>query len=53
MATPHTCPVCLGTMQVPGGFYGVNTTSTVLEKCRSCENGIVWDYNQDTIKTKK
>jgi len=48
MTTPHKCPVCLGTGNVPNGFYSgcggmwVSYSST-FDPCRSCcETGIVW-----------
>lgn len=51
MATPHRCPVCCGTGQVPLGFYmrdggsGWSATGTPTETCRSCwGGGIVWEY---------
>ena len=45
--TPHRCPVCLGTTNVPGGFYtccpgGTPTSDSAMEKCRTCVNGVVW-----------
>jgi len=46
MATPHTCPVCLGTGAVPpggtvGGTYQVPWSQT----CHACGGtGIVWEY---------
>jgi len=49
MKTVQRCPVCLGSGNVPGGFYNVcaghaecwNSTS-VMEKCRSCIDGLVY-----------
>ena len=44
---PSKCPVCGGNGLVPNGFYGQTagqwvSTSTVPEKCRSCDGkGIV------------
>ena len=47
---PFICPVCLGTMKVPQGFYGLRdsfggwtTNNMTPEPCRSCNNtGVVW-----------
>lgn len=39
---PHKCPICGGRGTVPHGFYGITTSSTVSESCRSCVNGIIW-----------
>lgn len=44
---PHCCPVCLGKMVVPNGFYlSVGQTSTTSsaspEPCRTCDGGIIW-----------
>jgi len=41
---PYCCPVCEGCGTVPNDFYmklGFST-DTAREKCRSCENGIIW-----------
>lgn len=40
---PWRCPVCEGRGSVPAGFYtnGIST-STSNEKCRSCEDGVIW-----------
>lgn len=45
---PHKCPICLGTGNVPGGFYnccpgGYPTSANTMEPCRSCEKGIIWE----------
>ncbi len=54
------CPVCNGTMSVPLGFYshtissGSTTGVPVLEPCRSCKNGLIFDeilLNFDKVKT--
>lgn len=53
MKTPHRCPVCLGTTNVPGGFYnccpgGTPTSTNTMEKCRACYgSGIVWEPDQE------
>jgi hypothetical protein len=41
---PYRCPVCMGTMKVPRGFYAgfAYSTDTDTEECRACESGIVW-----------
>lgn len=57
MKKPFACPVCGGTQLVPHGFYDninggfpYSTTSTIPEKCRSCQNGIVWgDDDQEDL----
>ena len=44
----HCCPICGGNGLVPGSFYttlwgGIGTSTSVTEKCRSCEGkGILW-----------
>lgn len=57
MATPHKCPVCLGTANVPANFY-LNTVSnypasvinTSPETCRTCSGkGIVWGNSGSTL----
>lgn len=44
---PYRCPICGGNGIVPDGFYtqtsGNWSSSGTTEKCRSCENGIVWN----------
>lgn len=45
---PHKCPVCLGTGNVPGGFYqccpgGTPCSANAYEPCKSCVNGVVWE----------
>lgn len=50
--TPYTCPVCQGRGTMPSSFYtppmpGVHVEITtsggpVMEKCRACDNGVVW-----------
>ena len=51
MSTPHRCPVCGGSGQVPWGFYnqGMATPTCVTpETCRSCGGtGIVWEPGHD------
>lgn len=44
---PYRCPICGGNGLVSGGFYASlagcsGTTANVTEKCRSCDNGIIW-----------
>jgi len=58
MNTPFKCPVCLGTGNVPCGFYEQHkiddngrtwtTSSTTSETCRTCGGtGIVWSQQED------
>ena len=50
------CPVCYGRGLVSPGFYDLNpiagNSSTVPpppEKCRACNNGIIYDFNPQNI----
>jgi len=46
MKIPYRCPICGGNGIVPGSFYssvtGGGTSGNISEKCRSCEQGIIW-----------
>ncbi len=46
MSTPHKCPVCDGSGQVPSQF----TTSTQAN-CSACNgSGIVWDTPEPSVR---
>ena len=51
----HLCPVCLGTGNVPGGFYnccpgGYPTSANCLESCRACGGrGVVDEAPQSSF----
>ena len=54
--TPHLCPVCLGTGNVPGGFYnccpgGTPISNGSMDKCKACVNGVIYDTPPYTITT--
>jgi len=49
MKIAQRCPICLGCGNVPGGFYNVCagqmtswSSSSAMEKCRSCIGGLVY-----------
>ena len=49
MKIAQRCPVCQGSGNVPGGFYNVCaghatswSSSSAMEKCRSCVDGLVY-----------
>lgn len=56
MKIAQRCPVCQGSGNVPGGFYNVCaghteslSSTSVMEKCRSCINGIIYVDQVETI----
>lgn len=57
--TPHKCPVCNGTGNVPMGFYYPypyrgNTTGGLTEQCRTCRgSGIVWSEDGPPLASLK
>jgi len=49
MKIAQRCPVCQGNGNVPGGFYDICagqmtswSSSSAMEKCRSCVDGLVY-----------
>ena len=55
MRIPNRCPICLGTGNVPGGFYnccpgGTPTSCNTSELCRSCHgSGVIYTEGQEPV----
>ena len=53
------CPICKGKALLPHGFYdlyppvGSSAINLQFEKCRACNNGVIFDFNPENSRVEK